>query len=127
MVITFATPVTFSGAQVTQGTGSVSTTSVSGNQVFVNISGVTNAQTIQVTLVAVNDGTATNNLTIPMSVLLGDVNASGRVDSGDVFLARQHTLQNANAINFREDVNASGRIDSADVFMVRQQSLTSLP
>ena len=62
-----------------------------------------------------------------MDVLLGDVDASGRVDSTDVFQARQQTLQNANSFNFRMDVDESGRIDSTDVFMTRQQTLTSLP
>jgi hypothetical protein len=47
-----------------------------------------------------------------MGVLLADVDASGRVDSTDIF---------------RMDVDASGRIDSTDVFITQQQSLTSLP
>jgi hypothetical protein len=62
-----------------------------------------------------------------MGVLLGDVNASGRVDAADVSLARQQTLQSVTTSNFREDVNASGRIDAADVSITRQQTLTSLP
>jgi len=127
IVVTFGGPVTFSSARVSTGTGTVSSTSTSGNQVFVNLTGVSNAQTIQVTFLAVNDGTATTNLTIPMSVLLGDVNGSRDVDSADVFLVRQQTLHSVTTSNFREDINASGDIDSADVFLVRQQTLTSLP
>ena len=50
MVITFPTPVTLAAAQVTQGTGTASSTTVSNNQVFVNLTGVANAETIQVTL-----------------------------------------------------------------------------
>ena len=69
---------------VTQGTGSVSSTRQNGNQVFVNLTGITNAQTIQVTLVGVNDGTNVANVVIPMGVLLGDVNSSRRTDAGDV-------------------------------------------
>src|SRR6202030_775909 len=84
MVITFGTPVTFSAAQVTQGTGTASSTSTSGNQVFVNLTGVSNAQTIQVTLFAVNDGTTTNDVTIPMSILIGDTTANGSVNSSDI-------------------------------------------
>jgi hypothetical protein len=130
IVVTFGTPVIISGAEVTGGTGSVSSTHTSGNQVFVDLTGVTNTQTIQVTLFAVNDGTATNNVTIPMSLLLGDVNATTVVDSGDVFLVRQQTGQTTNSANFRKDVNASGLIDSGDVFLTRQQtgsSLSTLP
>jgi hypothetical protein len=54
MVISFATPVTVGGASVTSGTGSVSSFSVSGSQVTVNLAGVTNAQRITVTLSNVN-------------------------------------------------------------------------
>jgi hypothetical protein len=62
-----------------------------------------------------------------MGVLIGDVDASGLVDSGDVFAVRQQTGQNAGASNFRKDVDASGLIDSGDVFSTRQHTATSLP
>ena len=62
-----------------------------------------------------------------MGVLIGDVNASARVDAGDVSLVRQQTLQPVVSANFREDINASGRIDAGDVSIARQQALTSLP
>jgi hypothetical protein len=66
-----------------------------------------------------------------LGILVGDVNASGRVDAADVSLVRQQTLQTVNdnpgTSNFREDINASGRIDAADVSIARQQTLTSLP
>jgi hypothetical protein len=127
IVITFGGPVTFSNAQIKSGTASVSSTSTNGSQVFINLTGVTNAQTIQVMLVGVNDGTSTINLTIPMSILFGDVDASGRVDSSDTFQVRQQSLQSVNASNFRDDVDLSGRIDSNDAYITRQQSLTSLP
>ena len=50
--------VTLSSASVSSGTGSVSSVTVSGNQVFVNLTGVTNAQTI-VIIIRVNDGSNT--------------------------------------------------------------------
>jgi hypothetical protein len=62
-----------------------------------------------------------------MGVLLGDVNASGRVDAADVSLVREQTLVPIDSSNFRADINASGRIDAADVSIARQQTLTSLP
>ncbi|HXM74961.1 MAG TPA: choice-of-anchor tandem repeat GloVer-containing protein, partial [Chthoniobacterales bacterium] len=127
LVMTFAFPVTFTSATVSSGTGGVAVVLASGNQVFVNLTGVANAQKITVTLVAVNDGTNRGDVPVSMGVLLGDANASGRVDSTDVFQVRQQTLQNANSSNFRMDVDESGRIDSTDVFIVRQQTLTALP
>jgi hypothetical protein len=99
------------------------------HQYTVNLTGVANAQYLTVSLANVHDsaGNGSNAVSATMGVLLGDVNGSGRVDSGDVFLVRQQSLQDANSSNFREDVDASGRIDSGDVSLVRQQTLTSLP
>ena len=128
VVVTFPTPITSVGsATVSSGTGSVSTFLVSGNQVFVNLTGVANAQTITISLSAVNDGTNVGDVSIPMGVLVGDVNASRLVDSGDVFLVRQQTSQTASSSNFRGDVNATGLIDSGDVFITRQHTSQSLP
>jgi hypothetical protein len=120
--------VTVNSAQVTSGTGSVS--SFSGgdeSEVAVELTGVSNGQRIKLTLAGVNDGTSSSDVAIPMGVLVGDVDASGRVDAADVSLVRQQTLQPVTTSNFREDVNTSGRIDAADVSVVRQQTLTSLP
>jgi len=127
ILFTFANNVSVGGASVTTGAGSVSNFSVAANQVTVNLTGVANAQTIVVTLAAVSDGTNTSNVLATMGVLLGDVNASGDVDSADVFLVRQQTLQAVTSSNFQEDLNVSGDIDSADVFTARKQTLTSLP
>jgi acid phosphatase len=127
IVVTFGGPVTFSNAQFTQGTGSVSSTSTNGNQVLINLTGVPNAQTIQVTLVAVNDGTATSDVSIPMSILIGDVNASGLVDGNDVSAVQADTRQTANSTNFRLDANTSGLIDGNDVSLVQRNTRTSLP
>jgi hypothetical protein len=120
------------GASVISGTGSV----VSGNidssdarNYIVNLTGVTNAQYITVSLVNVNDaiGRFSSSVSALMGVLIGDVNASHRVDAADVSSVRQQTLQSISGSNFRADINASGRIDAADVSIARQQTLTSLP
>jgi hypothetical protein len=127
IVVTFFGPVSFSSATVPSGNGSVANSLVSGNQIFVNLAGVANAQRLTIKLNAVNDGINVADVFVPMGVLLGDVDASGRVDSTDVFQVRQQTLQNASSSNFRMDVDESGRIDSTDVFITRQQTLTALP
>ena len=98
------------------------------NQCTVNLTSVPNQQYLTVTLSNVLDSQAnTGSVSGTMGVLVGDVNASGRVDSGDVSLVRGQTLQPIDLSNFREDINASGRIDSGDVSVARQQTLTSLP
>jgi hypothetical protein len=123
IVVNFGGSVTFANAQVTQGAGSVSTTSMNGNQVFVNLTGVTNAQTIQVTLAGVNDGTNVANVVIPMSVLLGDVNANGVLTNADVSLVKAQVAAggSVSASNFRDDVNANGVITNADVSITKAQ------
>ena len=118
-------------ATITQGVGSISSRTMGPqvNQYTVNLTGVTNVQHLLLTLNGVHDsnGAIFNNQVARMDVLVGDANASTRVDSGDVSLVRQQTLQPVTSSNFREDINASGRIDSGDVSIVRQQALTSLP
>src|SRR6185295_4758914 len=81
VVITFANPVTVSSASVTLGAGSVSTFNASGSEVTINLTGVTNAQTLTISLDGVSDGTNTGCITIPMSVLLGDTNGNGTVNA----------------------------------------------
>jgi hypothetical protein len=125
IVVSFTTPI--SAVASATCAGNPATTSISGNQVTVNCTGVPNAQTIAINLVGVSDGTTTINATVPMGVLLGDVNGSARVDAADVSSVRQQTLQTITTSNFRNDINASGRIDAADVSIARQQTLTSLP
>jgi hypothetical protein len=101
--------------------------SVSNNVVTVDLHSVPNAVRLNVNLRGVSDGTNSGLVSIPMGVLLGDVNGSARVDAADVSLVRQQTLQTVDSSNFREDINVSGRMDAADVSIARQQTLTSLP
>ncbi len=133
LVFTFANTLTsVSGASVTSGSGSVAVNTVDiddAHNYIVDLTGVTTAQYITIALSNVADsvGHFSNSISVSMGVLVGDVDASSRVDSTDVFQARQQSLQNTNSSNFRMDVDESGRIDSTDIFMVRQQTLTSLP
>jgi uncharacterized MAPEG superfamily protein len=132
IVFTFVNPLTsVDGASVTSGMGSVTSSQIGTDprQYIVNLTGVTNAQRLTVTLTNVHDATGdfSASASISLGILVGDVNASGRVDAADVSLVRQQTLQTITASNFREDINVSGRIDAADVSIARQQTLTSLP
>ena len=116
-----------SGAGVGTGTGTVTNFSVAGNQVMVNLTGVANAQTIVVTLVGVNDGTNTSDVQATMRVLVGDVNASGVVTSGDTNLFKAEALQTMGSTDFRNDINASGAITTGDVNIIKQNALSQLP
>jgi hypothetical protein len=105
----------------------VSSFSVSGSQVTVNLTGVSNAQTILVNLFGVSDGTNTNDVSVPMGVLLGDVTGDGSVASKDVTLTQSKVSQAVSKSTFREDVTVDGSIDSTDVNLVTAQKGTSLP
>jgi hypothetical protein len=128
MVVTFSTSVTVGSATVTCGTGSVGSISGSGTPtITVNLTGVTSAQRITVTLNSVNDGTSTSDIPISMGVLVGDVNANATVNASDVSLTKAQVGQTVGSGNFREDVNASGTISSTDVAVVKSDVGTSLP
>jgi Dockerin type I domain len=127
MIINFANPVTVGGASVTSGTGSVSSFSVSGSQVTVNLTGVTNVQRITVTLSNVNDGTHMGDVPVSMGVLVGDVNGNATVNASDVSLTKSQVGNPVSGSNFREDVNANGTISSTDVALVKSKVGTALP
>ena len=93
----------------------------------VNLTGVTNAQKITVTLLTVSDGTNTTNIDIPVGVLLGDANADGVVNAADATITRNGSGQLTNATNFRADFNLDGVINSADATLVRSLSGNFIP
>jgi alpha-tubulin suppressor-like RCC1 family protein len=133
LIFKFANPLmNYTRADVTDGTATIASTFIANNDAhnaIVNLTGVTNAQVVTVTLGDVTDsaGDYSSSVAGSMGVLLGDVNGSRRVDAADVSSVRQQTLQTIDATNFRNDINASGRIDASDVSIARQQTLTSLP
>ena len=132
IVVTFPTlppnaSLTFTSAAVTGGTGSVAGTTVSGNEVTINLTGVANAQVITVTLFGVSDGTNTSDVAIPMGVLLGDTTSDRFVNSADISQTKSQSGQPVTESNFRMDVNIDALINSGDISQVKSQSGTALP
>lgn len=126
LVFTFTNNVSVESASVTRGSGNVTTFSVIGNQVTVNLTAVANAQSIIVTLGKVNDGFNTSDLEATMGVLLGDVTANRLVDGNDVSGVQSHTRQPVDNTNFQYDVTTNGVIDGNDVSITQGQTRTSL-
>jgi hypothetical protein len=127
---TFAGPVTFNSAAITAGTGTVSSTSGGGGAytyVIVNLTGVTNAQRIAVTLLGVSNGVNTGDISVQMGVLLGDTTGNGAVNSSDIAQTQSQSGQTVTSSNFREDVTVNGSINSSDVALVQSKSGTALP
>lgn len=114
VIVTFAKPVIITNASITAGTDSVSSSSVNGSQVTLNLTGVTNAQRLTLKLIGVNDGTTTNDVAIPMAVLAGDTTGDGTVNSADVSQVKSQSGQSVAGTNFREDLTVDGSINSAE-------------
>ena len=126
IVVTFASPVTFTG--VTTSCGGVSGTTTSGNQLTINLTGVPNASRCSITVQGVTDGvTAPHDVSIPLNFLLGDTNADGFVNVGDTVQVRSQAGNDVTNSNFRFDVNVDGLINVGDTVIVRAQSGTALP
>jgi hypothetical protein len=127
LVVTFANPVTVGTAAVTTGIGSVASASVTGAVVTINLSGVTNAQRLGVTLSNVSDGANLGSVMIPMGVLEADTNGNGSVSASDIGQTKGQSGQATMGTNFRTDVNVNGSISAADIGLVKSKSGTSLP
>jgi N-acetylneuraminic acid mutarotase len=135
IVVTFLANVSVNAspqAAVTSGIGTIGSGGISnggmvitsGNVVTIPLTNVTNAQTINVTLNNVNGST---NVTIPMGVLIGDVNGNGAVNASDVSQTKSRIGQQIDGTNFRSDVNANGVINATDVSIVKSSIGTGLP
>jgi hypothetical protein len=127
LVFTFADPVAFVSAAVTKGAGSISGVSGNGTStITVNLTGVTDVQTIQVTL-TVSDGVNTTSIPVSMGVLAADVVADRVVTSKDQNYINSKSGQTANPTNFRADVTIDGAINGKDSSFVGNRIGHKLP
>jgi hypothetical protein len=132
VVFTFATTVTkVASASVSPGNGASASISgspiINGHEVTVNLTNVTNAQTLSIALFGVGDGTNTGDVSVPMGVLTGDTNADRFVDSADISQTKSQSGKAVTGTTFREDLNVDGFIDSADISLAKSKSGTALP
>jgi len=130
VVFQFAQPVTYTGASVTPGPGKtaeIDSVATNGNEVAVNLKNVSNAQTIMINLTGISGAGTSPNISVPMGILLGDVNSSRVVTGADVNLIRQQQSVPVTSGNFRTDINASGVITGADVNLTKQVQSSFLP
>jgi hypothetical protein len=129
-VVTFPSSVTVNGnpkASVTSGTGTVSNVTVNGTIVTIDLTGVTNAQQIVITLFGVSDGTNSADVQVTMGVLEGDTTANGAVNSSDIAQTQSQSGVAVSLSNFREDVTVNGAINSSDISMVQSRSGSAIP
>ncbi len=134
IVFRFAQPVTFSTASVTPASGMTATVSstsdpaVASSEVTVNLSAVSNIQTLTVSLEGGTGlGATPINIGVPAAFLMGDVNQTRTVDGNDVSAVQAQTRQPVGGSTFKFDVNATGVIDGNDVSAVQSKTRTRLP
>src|SRR6185503_18620119 len=96
---------------------------------IVNLTGVTNAQTITVSLVNLTDsaGGFSSSVSVSASILFGDVNNNGNISGSDVNACKAQVGAEITANNFRSDVNADGNITGSDVNAIKSQVGGSVP
>ncbi len=124
VVMTFAAPVTFTGASSSQGNATVTGNNTS--QAVINLSGVNNAQTITVTLLGASTGGPATNVSVPMGVLAGDTNGDASANSADISQTKSRSGQVVDRDNFRSDVTIDGNLNSADIGLVKAASGTAI-
>jgi hypothetical protein len=132
LVFTFDRSVGAAGnASATQGTATAAAPVMGPNvnQVTVNLTGVTNAQHLVVTLSNARDtsGDTFTPAAARMDVLFGDVGGNRTVNSTDVSQVKLQSGVAVTGSNFRNDINANGAINSSDVSSVKLASGTALP
>jgi hypothetical protein len=129
--MTFTNNVT-SFSHVVSSCGRIASTSISGNVLTVNLSGVgagCNGSDITISANDVMDDQGQNLGTacVSMGLLLGDVDGNRVVDSNDLAVVRTQLGQPTDANNLRSDVNSDGTISNADIQIVTRQLGTRLP
>lgn len=104
-------------------TGTISNVQVSGNDLIVNLTNVSNPQVLTLS----TSGGTLSPVTVPIGFLLGDTNGSRSVSAADVGQTKAQSGNAAGAANFRTDTNVSGAISAADIGQVKASSGTSIP
>ena len=128
LVYTYDKPLNNATVNVTEGTA-VRSSSLSGSTVVVNLTGVTNAQyvTVSLTNVGSTDGGTGGTGEARVGFLQGDVNQSRVVSIADLGLVNAQLSQLVTGTNFLKDVNASGTLTLADKGITNANLTIALP
>jgi hypothetical protein len=125
---TGANPTSVSGGNVSvavsTGAAPTAVTTFSGNEMIVELTGVTNGQRVQVTGNGIN-GSALN-VSAVVGFLVGDVSGNRVVQGSDVTFVQQRLASAMSASTFRADVNVNGQVQGSDVTAVQQRLTTAL-
>jgi RHS repeat-associated protein len=101
---------------IASGIGTVGSSTFSGNNATVSLSGVSDHQTITVELDNVVGAVGINSkVLVSMSVLVGDVNQSGAVTIEDIRLVQANSGVAVTSSTFMYDTTHNGAINSSDI------------
>lgn len=127
VVLNFVAPITVGVASVSSGSVNVASSGASSEIVTLNLTGITDTQTITITLSNVTDGVNTGTIVVPMGILVGDPSANGSVNASDVAQTKAQSGQPVTNANFRTDTNVSGTVGASDIALVKANAGHSLP
>jgi hypothetical protein len=129
LVFTFTNNVASGNATVTAGTGTAGSPTFSANTMTVDLTGVTNAQKVTVTLSGVTDvfSQVLADTNVSMNVLIGDTNSNKTVNSSDVSQTKSRIAVAVDSTTFRSDVNVNGAINATDIGLIKLNLGTSVP
>jgi hypothetical protein len=131
LIFTFDHDVTGGSATLASGSGILTAPPIfNGRQMTVNLGTIVDQQTLVVQLSDITDtaGGLLPTVTIPVSILVADVNGNRLVNTSDVNVVRAAITGNAvNEATFRADLDLDGIVDQADVDLARANSGHQLP
>lgn len=111
------------------GSGMVSSVTTSGNDLIVNLFGVTDKQILTLSITGITDtnGSIAPDTSLNIGFLIGDTSSDKKVNAVDISQVKSHSGENTNATNFREDINLGGDVGAADISAVKAHSGNQLP
>ena len=132
VVFRFSIPITAANASITGsstgGSGTITSQSISGTDLIVNLSGVSDAQQLQFNISGVEDELGNNlgSTAANVGFLVGDVNFDGTTNSGDAAVVRNNSGASPTGNTAGSDVNRDGAINSGDAIIVRNSTGRSI-
>ena len=95
------------------------------NDVVVTLAGIPDIKSITISLVNVNG--AVSPPPVSVAFMVGDVNSTRSVNSGDISGVKARSGQTTTALNFKFDVNLTGAINSSDISAIKARSGQAMP
>jgi hypothetical protein len=130
LVFFFTNNVVSGSATLSAGTGSITgSPTFTDNTMTVDLTGVTDAQVITITLNNVTDvfGEVLPASSVSMGALIGDTTGNGTVNASDVTQTKGRSGQSLVGGNFRSDITRDGSINASDITFLKTRSGRALP